>query len=1043
MSKEKLTDQAMKYLQKGDLKSAVKVFEKIIKDHPSDERTLQKLGDLYARLGEVKPALKHYGRVSEIYLKNGFHIKALAVYKQMILLDPDNSDLQLRLADMYQAQGLMSEAINEYHAVLQKAQQSGNVNEEMNVLRRLVNLEPSNLVTRVKLAEGMLNNGMVEEGVQEYLDTLAFLQNSNKLDDYTRVLARYLQHRPEDLERGRELAQLYLNKGEVKKGLTFLQSVLKLDPESLETLLLLAESFLQLKQYKKTITVYREMVQIIKRDGDTRRLQWVYERILELDPEDQEARLSLEQLPTQSQILQVVKEQSQAADLPELDDVEQIEVDLDEPDDVPLPDFGDAASTGAYHTVNAPTPQAMPQAPAAVAQPVAPSSVPPASKPSGSGYVTVVPRPHESGGSPAAFAKLMTEAEVFIKYGLHSQAEGRLRDILEQAPDNIRALDLLRDVYLALGSAQDAHVTLMQICLAHLRENRTQEALAILQEAVELRHDVSMAQGFMEKIKFGDTQSVMTEIQAMIQADPEMDFEAELAEPELAEPELEEAIFGEPVVDEPEVLVADDGELEVIVDDEELVVDLDSGVHVAAAEEEIPDVDIDDDLLVDDEIDIDEIEIEPEMMNESVPSPVGDEEEPLVAVESREDAALSDDDEALSDDDIEDGLEEADFFIQQGLYDEALEILEDLNLARPGREDITALLEKCHEGMDDQEGPKTLVAETSVPFEKVEEPVSTPAKPETAMPPSDPTLQGFPGLDKPGVEDDEPLDFGKPVSSEASQSTARKMPPPLPGKPPLSPPPSGQTSGLRKTPPPLPGKAVKPGAPKPPPPLPKPTPASSQAINLAEEILADLDDDSATGGSQSDAWMDDAIQHSPAKKATSSAVLSGHNGGEDLRHLNLGRSYREMGKPTEAINELQKCKAPDLRYEAVALIVACYIEKDVGMKAAQYLREALALPELTQERVKALRVLLAEAYERREEPSEALYFYNSVAALDAAYGEAAAKAEQLRMDGVEEGIDVDDLEDVLRSVNYQALPQGDPGSSTVPPASNKNNISYV
>ena len=116
-NKEKVMDAARKFVDKGQLDKAVKEYLRIVEADPKDVRVWLKIGDLYAKKGSKQDAIETYLKVARFYHEQGFFLKAVAVYKQILKLDPRLVDVILKLAELYRRLGLMSDAMQHYESV--------------------------------------------------------------------------------------------------------------------------------------------------------------------------------------------------------------------------------------------------------------------------------------------------------------------------------------------------------------------------------------------------------------------------------------------------------------------------------------------------------------------------------------------------------------------------------------------------------------------------------------------------------------------------------------------------------------------------------------------------------------------------------------------------------------------------------------------------------------------------------------------------------------------------------------------------------------
>ena len=66
----------------------------------SDPRDWIKAGDQHAKQGKAAAAIEAYAAAAQHFVDNGFYLKALAVYKQMLVLDPTRADLRAELREL-------------------------------------------------------------------------------------------------------------------------------------------------------------------------------------------------------------------------------------------------------------------------------------------------------------------------------------------------------------------------------------------------------------------------------------------------------------------------------------------------------------------------------------------------------------------------------------------------------------------------------------------------------------------------------------------------------------------------------------------------------------------------------------------------------------------------------------------------------------------------------------------------------------------------------------------------------------------------------
>jgi len=431
LNKNKIINNAQKHLQKGSYDKAIRELQKLVEDDPKDVRTLLKIGDIFSKKGDKDEATKTYRRVAEHYSDQGFFLKAVAVYKQILKYDPHQLEVTLKLAELYEHLGLTQEAMAQYQAVTNLQDQQGNSKEALGVLSRMVDLDPSNVAARVRLAEGYSRENMSAEAVDEFSRAAETLRGQNRTADFVKVAERLIYHDPSRIETVKELARLYLQRADTKRALAKLQLAFKSHPRDIEVLNLLATAFRELGQLPKTIFVYRELAKIYEETSSKAEAQNVYRKILEIAPGDPQACAALG----------IANAPSTPA-----------------PGPAAAPVIKQDASAIRGGTPNVPaTP-----APAAAAAAAAPKA------------------------EDDQVAKLLTETDVYIKYGLRDKAIEHLRRVLDISPTSVVAYEKMRDIYLAASDNSRAAEAVASILKIHARADDSQAQEAARQALADL-----------------------------------------------------------------------------------------------------------------------------------------------------------------------------------------------------------------------------------------------------------------------------------------------------------------------------------------------------------------------------------------------------------------------------------------------------------------------------------------------------------------------------------------------------------------------------
>lgn len=300
INRDKVLEAASKYVEKKKYDKAVVEYQKLIDADPNDARTLLKIGDLQAKQGLHAEAISTYETVGKLYAHQGFALKAIAVYKQIreIIakhvpqLEERYGHITPKLAELYQQLGLTSDALAALDEVATRLQRQQRDPEAIEVFRKIVELDPTNPLPHLRLAEALSRVRDVDGAVQEFKTAASQLAGIGRRDDALKVLERLLHHKP-DAEQARICAELYLSRGQQQDGmqaLSKLQICFQANPRDFDTLSLLARAFNAIGQGTKAIEVQKEMARVARDSGKQDLFREIVERLMRVAPQDDGVR---------------------------------------------------------------------------------------------------------------------------------------------------------------------------------------------------------------------------------------------------------------------------------------------------------------------------------------------------------------------------------------------------------------------------------------------------------------------------------------------------------------------------------------------------------------------------------------------------------------------------------------------------------------------------------------------------------------------------------------------------------------------------------
>ena len=192
-NKSKALENALKFLNQGKVPQAIAEYQLILRADPRDQATLMTVGDLFARQGDMPHAIEYFERLAQVYLGDGFNSKAIAIYKKIAKLAPNELAPLERLADLYVQQGVLSEARPLFLQIAEAHLKTNHAQKAVEVLHRLLDVEPENQRVQMRLAElyGMM--GQKKEAAQTYLNYASRLFDRGESDEAEKLVERSLE----------------------------------------------------------------------------------------------------------------------------------------------------------------------------------------------------------------------------------------------------------------------------------------------------------------------------------------------------------------------------------------------------------------------------------------------------------------------------------------------------------------------------------------------------------------------------------------------------------------------------------------------------------------------------------------------------------------------------------------------------------------------------------------------------------------------------------------------------------------------------------
>jgi len=210
-------------------------LEQYLKAHqlnPGDTTIVNTIGDLYARLGKEAEALLWYHKLADTLRTQELFSNASAAYRKILKLSPQNRGVMTVLAELYEKQGLVAKAIQQYRLIAADMVNREEHEAAIAIYHTICALDPASHEDQLHLADALEQVGNLEAARQAYLKAAQQLAQKGNISQAVAASDNLLRIKPTDKELVRALFTLLCQLDLSARGIDYLQSIsLDADPD--------------------------------------------------------------------------------------------------------------------------------------------------------------------------------------------------------------------------------------------------------------------------------------------------------------------------------------------------------------------------------------------------------------------------------------------------------------------------------------------------------------------------------------------------------------------------------------------------------------------------------------------------------------------------------------------------------------------------------------------------------------------------------------------------------------------------------------------
>lgn len=172
----------------------------------------------------------------ENYVAHGLLTAAIEECLRVMEIAPQYLDVHLMLGEIYVRQGKLEQAVAKYAILVDSYLVSGRIDDAISTYRRILQLEPNNLIYRVKLIELLNRQGRSDEVLTERMAAADSYLRMGHADRAIQEYEQALYANPNSMQVRLSYAQALMKAGRAQMAVQEYQHVLQMDPTNMTAL---------------------------------------------------------------------------------------------------------------------------------------------------------------------------------------------------------------------------------------------------------------------------------------------------------------------------------------------------------------------------------------------------------------------------------------------------------------------------------------------------------------------------------------------------------------------------------------------------------------------------------------------------------------------------------------------------------------------------------------------------------------------------------------------------------------------------------------
>jgi len=232
IDKNTVVKEAQKFVAKGQFDKAIAEWKKLLKEAPNDPNIYNTIGDLCLKKNAKPEAVDAYKRAADFLAADGFTSKAIALYKKVLNIDPKKLEVHLALGDLNAEKGITGAALESYKLVADHYTQQKDIAKALGIYQKMADLNPSNVGFRTKLGDMYAKEGIKAGAVKAYLDASDAHIAKSEFNDARQLFEKVLSLDPSNKEVYHRAGIVYFKEGKFVEACKAFKPAFEADPKN-------------------------------------------------------------------------------------------------------------------------------------------------------------------------------------------------------------------------------------------------------------------------------------------------------------------------------------------------------------------------------------------------------------------------------------------------------------------------------------------------------------------------------------------------------------------------------------------------------------------------------------------------------------------------------------------------------------------------------------------------------------------------------------------------------------------------------------------